>query len=273
VAAFEYVGRYPDSDAVVVPKGYADADNAATAVTQAYIDQQCAIQAANAVSQAYITQAVANYATATMVSTANAAYVPLTQLGSANGVAQATSSGVAASAQLPTLVTNRLPKSYSIATSGTDFLGGDSFTVTTTTLQEYIIASLPIPDPGYPWIPWITAYISGQAAGSPSGSRFIGNGNFGLLTVMPPSGVSTKLYAAGVCTSDTVTNWYQALPYGSTQNPSTPMTPLTQPPIIGPLTLNLGACCWSGHGYTFNGLGKVFHVTVLPALGTGALPS
>lgn len=273
MGALEYVGRYPDSDAVLVPKGYADADNAATAVTQAYIDQQCAIQAANAVSQAYITQAVANYATSAMVTTANAAFAPLTKLGAANGIAQATAGGLANPAQLPTLVTNRLPKSYSIATSGTDFLGGDSFTVTTTTLQEYIIASLSIPDPGYPWIPWITVYISGQAAGASSGSRFIGNGNFGLLTVMPPSGVSTKIYAAGVCTSDTVTNWYQALPYGAAVNPTTPQTPLNQPPIIGPLTLNLGCCCWSGNGYTFNGPGKVFHVTVLPALGTGALPS
>jgi hypothetical protein len=273
VASLETVGRYPDSNAVIVPKSYADADNAATAVTNAYIDQQCAIQAANCVSQAYITQAVANYATASQLSAADALFVPNTLLGAANGVATTLSNGLANPAQLPTLVTNRLPVSYSIATTGTDFLGGDSFTVTTTTLQEYIIASMPIPDPGYPWIPWVTVYISGQAAGSPSGSRFIGNGNFGLLTVMPPSGVSSKIYAAGVCTSDTVTNWYQATPYGGAQNPQTPTTPLTQPPIIGPLTLDLGCCCWQGNGYTFNGPGKVFHVTVLPAMGTGQLPS
>lgn len=273
MAALETVGRYPDSNSVIASKAYADADNAATAVTQAYIDQQCAIQAANAVSQAYITQAVANYATTSQLSASTAPYVPNSTLGAANGVAATNSSGLVPAGQLPTLVTNRLAKSYSIATSGTNFLGGDSFTVTTTTLQEYIIASLPIPDPGYPWYPRVFAYISGQAAGSSSGSRFIGNGNFGLLTVMPPAGISTKIYGAGVCTSDTVTNWYQCLPYGGAQNTSIPMTPLNQPPIIGPLTLNLGACCWSGNGYTFNGPGLVYHVTVVPALGTGQLPS
>lgn len=273
MAALETVGRNPDSDAAIIPKSYADADNAATAVNQAFIDQQCAIAAAQAVSQAWITQRVANYSSQSSVAAALIPYAAKSTLGQANGIAQVNAQGILPAGQLPALVTNRLAKSYSIATSGTNFIGSDSYTCTTTTLMEKVLASLPIPDPGYPWYPIITVVISGQAAGAPSGSRFVGNGNFGLLTVMPPQGVSTKIYAAGVCTSDPLTNWYQAFPYGSATNPSHPMTPLTQPAIVGPLTLNLGCCCWAGNGYTFNGPGLVYHVTVMPALGAGALPS
>lgn len=273
MAALEYVGRYPDSDSVLVPKKYADADNAATAVTNAFIDQQCAVQGANLVTPAWVTQQAANYATQSAVNAANAAYLPLSSLAVANGAAKLNGSGVIPAGQLPALVTNRQALSYNIATTGTNFLGSSSFTTTTTNLNEYIIASIPIPDPGFPWIPWPFVYISAQAAGTPSGSRFVGNGNFGFLTVMPPSGVSNTIYGGGVCTDDTVTSWYQLIPGANATNPQNPITPLSNPPILGPLTLNLGACCWAGAGYTWNGPGLVFHITVLPALGTGAIPS
>lgn len=272
MAALESVGRNPDTDSVVIPKSYADADNAATAVTNAFIDSQCAGQGANLVTQGWIDGQVSNYATRSAVNTADAAYLPLASLGAANGAAKLNSSGTIPAGQLPPLTTNRLALSYSIATSGTNFLGSNSRTVTTTNLNEYIIASIPIPDPGYPWIPFPYAYISGQAAGSPSGSRFVGNGNFGFLTVMAPAGISNTIYGAGVCTDDPVTNWYQLVPGCNATTPGNPVTPISQPPILGPLTLNLGCCCWAGAAYTFNGPNLVFHITVLPALGTGAIP-
>ena len=270
--ALEYVGRYPDTDSVVVPKAYADAANAATAVTTAFIDAQVASQGANLVTQAWVTQQVANYATQSQVSTADTAYLPLASLGAPSGVAQLNGTGTIPAGQLPTLVTNRLPQTYNIATFGTNYLGSNSETVTTTNINEYIIASMPIPDPGYPWIPYPIVYISGQAAGTASGSRFVGNGNFGFLTLTPPSGISSTIYGSGVCTDDTVTNWYQLQPGCIGTNPGNPVTPVTQPPILGSLTLNLGACCWAGAGYTFNGPGLVFHITVLPALGVGVVP-
>lgn len=272
MAAFEYVGRPPDSDSVVVTKAYADADNAVTSVTNGFIDNQVATQGGDLVTQNWITEQVANYATQSMVTAANSAYVLKTALAAAHGIAQSGAGGVIPSVQLPAVSTNRLALSYNIATSGTNFLAGDSFTVVTTNLNEYTIASLPIPDPGFPWYPLAEAFISGQAAGTPSGSRFVGNGNLGFLTVMPPSGVSNTIYSAGVCTADTVTGWYECLPYGATQGANFPMTPANQPPILGPLTLNLGACCYSGTGFTFNGPGLVYHVTVIPAMGTGVIP-
>lgn len=272
MALFEYVGRTPDSDATVVTKAYADAQNAAVAVTNAFIDSQCLIQGPNLVSQAFVDQQVANYATQTAVNNALTPYAPLSILGAHSGAAQADSSGLIPSGQLPTLVTNRLPLSYNINTTGTNFLGGSTFTTTTTNIGEYIIASIPIPDPGFPWIPFAYAYISAQSGGTPSGTRFNGNGNFGFLAVIPPSGVSNTIYASGVCTDDPVTNWYQALPHGYATNPQSPQTPLTNPPILGPLTLNLTGCCWSGNAYSWNGPNLVFHITVMPAMGAGALP-
>lgn len=272
MAAFEYVGRYPDTDSVITPKSYADAENAVTAVNTGFIDGQVMSQGANLVSQDWVNQQVANYSKQSDVTTAQGAYLPLTSLGATNGAARLNGSGTIPAGQLPTLVTNRLPLTYNIATFGTNFLGSNSQTVTTTNINEYIIASMPIPDPGYPWIPWPIAYISGQAAGSPSGSRFVGNGNLGFLTVTPPSGISNTIYGMGLAAGDTVTRWYRLLPGCIGTNPGNPVTPLTQPPILGPLTLDLGACCWSGAGFTVNGPNLVFHITVLPALGAGVIP-
>jgi hypothetical protein len=268
----KYVGRVPDSDATLANKAYADVDNANTAVTNAFIDQQVANQGHDLVNQAFVDQQVANYAPTTAVDAALSAYAPITALGVASGVAQADGTGLIPSAQLPTLVTNRLALSYNIATTGTNFLGSASYTTTTTNVNEYIIASIPIPDPGFAWYPLAFAYISAQTGGSSSGSRFVGNGNFGYLTVSPPAAVSATIYAAGICTDSPITNWYQAMPSAIASNTTQPQTPTNTPPILGGLTLNLAACCWQGNAYTWNGPGLVFHIIVIPAIGTGQLP-
>jgi hypothetical protein len=270
VANFKYVGRYPDSAAVLATKAYADADNNANLVTTTWIDQQIAAQSAGLVSQAYITQHVAAYATQSQVVAANAAYVPLTQLGANSGIAKAAADLSIPSGQLPTLITNRQAIAYDLNSTGAqNLIGSNSYTCTTTNLQEKILASIPIPDPGYPWYPMPFAAITGQTASNPSGSRFVGNGVFGLLTVMPPSGISNLVYGTGIAADDSITNWYELIPYGAGTTTPAPMTPANRPPIIGPLTLNLGCCCWSGSGYTFNGTGMQYWILVLPALGNG----
>lgn len=272
ISNLRYVGRNPDSDSTVANKAYADADNAAVAVTTGFIDQQVANQGHDLVGSAYVDQQVANYTTQSAVNSALGAYVPNTALSAVSGVAQGDTTGLAQVGQLPTLTTDRVARSYNIATVGTNYLGGGTHTVTTTNLGEYVIASIPVSDPGYPWFPLPFAYISGQAGGTPSGSRFSGNGNVGFLAVIPPSGVSNTIYASGLCTDDPITNWYQALPHGSALNTVNPASPTNTPPILGPLTLNLTACCWSGNGYAFNGSNLVYHITVMPAIGNGALP-
>jgi hypothetical protein len=134
--------------------------------------------------------------------------------------------------------------------------------VVTETIGEYTIGQVTIADPGYPWIPWPFAYVQGFAGGVGSGSRLQGNGNSGLLVVTPLN-AQLPIYAAGVMTDDPLPNYYQAIPYGATTDS---MTPLLQPAINGPLTLQLSACCWTGNAYTVGGTGLVFYVLVLPSI-------
>ena len=262
MATFEYVGRAPDTDGVVCTKTYADAQNAATLVTTSFVNNACTIAAANLVNSVWINQQVANYSTQTQVSNyASANFIPLTTLGAVSGLAQSDNTGKVPSAILPgTMVTERMAVSYSAATSGTIYLSG-THAVSTTNLREYLIASLPIPDPGYPWIPLPFATITGQALGTASNSRLLGNGNPGLLTVTPPTGAA--VYGAGVCAADTRPNIYQVVPGVS---PIGSITPVTQPPINGALTLNLYGCCWNtGGSYQFSSAGLTFHILVVPA--------
>ena len=262
MACFEYVGRAPDTDGVVCTKTYADAQNAATLVTTSFVNNQCTIASANLVNQTWIDQQVANYSTqATVAAYESANFIPLTALGAASGIAQSDSGGLVPIGVLPgTIVTERVATSYNAATSGTVYLSG-THAVSTTNLREYLIASLPIPDPGYPWIPIPFATITGQALGTASNSRLLGNGNPGLLTVTPPTGAA--VYGAGVCAADTRPNIYQVVPGVS---PVGSITPATQPPISGALTLNLYGCCWNtGGSYQFSSVGLTFHILVVPA--------
>ena len=264
MAAFEYVGRSPDTDGVVVTKGYADTQNAATLVTTSFVNNACTIAAANLVNSVWIDQQVANYSTQTQVSSyASANFIPLTTLGANSGLAQSNSSGNIPPGVLPTtMTTERVATSYNVSTSGTIYLSGTHTVTTVNNLREYMLASIPIPDPGYAWIPLPFATVTGRALGTASGSRFLGNGNSGLLTVSPAAGVSDNIYGAGVCTADTLPNLYQVIPAAPTIGSA---TPTTRPPVNGALTLNLYGCCWAGSNYQFSSTGLTFWVLVVPA--------
>ena len=261
-----YVGRYPDSDAVIVPASYAQTANAATAVTLNWIDSQVTNAAANLVNNAWVNQQVASYATQSQVSAALASYVPNTALDAASGIAQLGPDEEVPADSLPVLITNSLAVNYDAVAVGTVYLAsGNTYTVSSTNLGAYLIASVNIPDPGYPWVALPFAYVQGYAGGAASGSRLSGNGNSGLLTVTLPITTGTPVvYAAGLMTDDTLPNYYQCVPFGSATGS---MTPLTQPPIIGPATLQLSASCWTGNSYVVSGTGLVFYCLVLPAQG------
>jgi hypothetical protein len=263
MAALEYVGRYPDSDGTLVHKTYADTQSAAIQVTNAFIDNTCTAAAANLVSTTWVDQRVALYSTQTQAATAlSSVSVPLTQLGVPNGVAQSGATNSVPAEQLPlTLNTDRIAQCYDLS-SGTTYLTSTQ-QVTTTNFREYLIASIPIPDPGYPWIPMPFATVRGQAVGPAAPTRYTGIGNYGLLTVAPPSGVSNTVYGVGVCSGDTYYNSYQVFPYSSTNGLT---SPTTVGPVNGGLTLNLTGACWSGTGYRFSAVGLSYFVLVVPAI-------
>jgi hypothetical protein len=231
-------------------------------VSPTWVNQQITLATANLVSQTYIDEAVGNYATKAAVNTTLSAYVPTSALGST--VARLGSDGNVPSGVLPTVTTNSLGVSYDVyGPQGVVFLpSGQQFTTQTSNLGELKLGTIKIPDPGYPYVVFPFAYVRAWSASSPSGSNLHGNGNVGLMTVTPVA-QTTPVYAAGLCTADTVANFYACIPAAVTAGP---VTPTTHPPIVGSITLELSACNWTGTDYTFTGTGLVYFVIVVPGL-------
>lgn len=281
-----FVGRTPTSTNDVVNKGYADTKNVDIAVTTTIVNNILNTAASALTSKSYVDAQDALRAHKDLVAAEDAKYSALTDLGL--NVASLTSSGSVVTGQLPAtgLVTDRVMRAYSVINTGTqpllggnasgpgvvgsiDLAPGASKTVGTSTLREYRMASIQIPDPGYAWRPLAFAWVTGNSSGGPTpDSRTMGNGSYGLISVMPPSGTSDTVYAAATCTASRTSNVYLATPFAP-GGATTPVTPLNQPPINGALELGLYGCCFSGASqltYTFYGINLQFHVLVVPAL-------
>lgn len=296
MATLAYVGRAPDSDSIIVPKSYADTQNATLAVTSAYVNQQISSAVAGTnpannmptsplVLQNYVDAQFATVAKIAAYQAADAAYIPATQLGVANGIASLNSTGTLVSTQVPSagLITDRVTQCYSVAVPSilTGIIGGTlgtvsgaigtmlfnaSTTVTGTTVGgsgTTQLASIVIPDPGWPWRPMPFAWVQGNAATTSNqpATRMTGTGNYGLLTVIPPAAVSTTIYGRGICSGSYYTNTHRLFPYAGAS-----YTPTSVPPINGSLELDLWGSCWSGTTFTFLPTNFCFYVLVVPAI-------
>lgn len=277
------MGKPPDvaSDSTVTSKTYVDATNTAVAVTTAIVNTKIATAAATLTIASYVDTADAALAQKSAVTAADAAYVAATLAGAANGVATLDGSGNLAAAQVPAGVkTDRVMDCYSVGTTAPNqgVLGGvintnakaigsvlitASHTVTSVTLREFKLASIVIPDPGYPWRPLPFAWVAGNSLGGTTpADRQHGNSSFGLLSVMPPSGVSDTVYGVGLCTASIRTDYYPVLPYAAAGS-----TPTSVPAITGSLELDLYGCCNSTSStYTFLPDNLTFFVFVAPGL-------
>lgn len=261
MATLQYVGRNPDSDSIISPKSYTDAANTASAVTTAIVNTKIAAAAATLTSAFYVDTQDAALAHQADVTSADTAFIATTQLGVASGIASLDSSGNLTTAQVPGgVVTDRVALSYAGAVIGT-FTA--DHTVTTIGTREFKLATVSIPDPGFPWYPLPFAWVAGDAsAGSPPASRQVGNGNYGLLTVQPPVGSGNTIYGVGICTASFYTDFYSVIPYAPAGT-----TPSGQPAIAGALTLDLYGCCYSTAGhYTFKPTNLTYFVLCVPAL-------
>lgn len=261
--ALRYVGPV-DTTSTLTTAAYAQADNASTLVTPTWLTQQITDAASSLVTMDWINGRVSAYLSESAVTTALGNYIADSQLGVDNGVAQVAGGGNIPTGQLPTLVTNDLAQCYDATNDGTVFLVPDTtYTVVTNNINEFVLANVVIPNPGFPWIPLPFAYVLGYSSATASGSRLIGTGNFGYLTVTE-LGTTSPIFASGLCTDDSLPNFYTVTP---SVNPSTVVTPLTQVPMQGGATLQLAACNWEGSQYTFSGDSLYFFVLVVPALG------
>lgn len=260
-----YVGRVPNSDSNVMAKSYADATIPTLEPTTAWVQNQlnAAIATANLQTQAYVDNKNANLAQITAYQAADATFAPATELNAASGVAGLDGAGNLLTSQLPVgALTEFTAQSFDVSEYGLVLLSG-SGVVTTNNLRELEIAQISIPDPGYPYIPFPFALVAGgnmNEATAPV-NRTQGTGNYGLLSVIPPSTVSDQVYGAGVCTDSYYLNYYVVRAYAAANQ-----TPLTVPPVQGPLELLLCGCCWNGSGYEFSDQGLEYHILCLPSM-------
>lgn len=287
MATLQYIGRSPDSDSTIVPKSYADAQQASLAVTTGVVNTLISGSAVGLTSKAYVDSGDAAHAQQAAVIAADNNYVAASKLGVASGVASLDSSGNLITGQIPTsgVVTDRVATCYSIGTSsgstgglgglvgglvntvtgavGTILLGtGSSHTCNTSSPREFKIATITIPDPGYPYRVLPFAWVQGNSsAGIDPGTRTLGNGDYGLLTCMPPSGVSDQVYGIAVCTASRFTDSYLLTPYAVLNQ-----TNISVPAVTGSLILDLYGSCWSGATYTFYGTNLSYFVWVVPGL-------
>lgn len=267
MARLSYVGRDPTSDSVLVPKTYADSTAAATLVTSDEVTAAVTTQITlNTLEpQSYVNTQDGLRAHKSAVDAADATYLATSALNAANGVPGLDSSGGVLLSQIPSgVTTDRVAKVYNAATDGTLHLGPtDTLTVTTENMRESSLATITVPDPGYPWLPLPFAVVQGACrSGDQPPDHMTGMQVSGLLAVMAPVGVSDRVFGSGLCTPSYTYEYYYCIPYGGSN-----YTPVNNPPLTGSLQLDFYASCFAGSGYSFYGAAAVFWILVMPAIG------
>lgn len=251
----KYVGRTPDGDSSILPKSYVDTTYATLKVDNVYVDSQIVVYTPAMVTPAYVDAEDALRAHKTDVDTADLNYVATTQRAVANGVASIGSDGYIPSAQLPTVISDRVP----VFVNGSITMVAPH-TCTHTTTKEFQAGSMTISDPGYPYRPLVFAVFQGGGTGDTTPvDRWTGTGTYGKVVVLGPS---DAVYAAGLSTGNFRNSFCYALPYAiGSQTPSS---------VTGSLTLDLWLSLWSSAGdpggYTFTTTGIQFFAMVFPAI-------
>ncbi|AEL98450.1 hypothetical protein LINSTU_245 [Mycobacterium phage LinStu] len=255
MATLKYVGRAPDADFSVTHKKYVTTRYNTIRVDADYINSKVAEVGATLVTPAYVSAQDALRASKAAVDAADAGYLPVSQRAVANGVAPIDEDGYVPGEMLPTLQTERKVFFKNVDTV---LLTGNRV-VTTVNAKEFQVASMTIPDPGFPYIPLVFATIQGAAASAAANPlRHMGTNNYGQLTVL--DGENTK-YAWAICGSRKTYSMFTALPFADPE-----VNPTTRPAIYGSLDLGLWIGLWSGTTFTFNPTGLRFYAICYPAI-------
>jgi hypothetical protein len=262
-----YVGLPPNTDSSVVTKGWADNYQASVVVNTAWVNSTLTAEATHdqLMPPSYVDSEDALRAHKTAVDTADQAYIPDDAWGAPNGVAMLDTNGDVLMSELPPgIPTSRQALVYTAARNGNVYLQPGTYHQTNTqTYREFCLADISIPDPGYPWRPLVYAQVGGfSAGGTPPATARQGTGNMGLVTVMPPAEIANTIYGVGLCTAlYEVLGFYPVLPAGIGGQ-----TPLSTPPLIGGIELELWCCSYAMAGYVFVGDGMFFRAQVIPGM-------
>lgn len=265
MSGLQYVGRTPDSDSSIINRSYADALDDTLVVTDGYVNSVISTKVTPLQTPAYVDQQDLLRAHKLSVDIMDENYVPLTDLGQPNGVATTDNYGSITVSQIPsTAVTNRTSLYYEAASQGIVYLqpGNTQSVISTSNSRETRLASITVPNPGYPWFPLCFAFVQGKSGGADPGQGHT-NTNVGQLVVQPPQGVSDNIYAAAICLSSMNYNFHTLLPNARVGSPA--VTPLTFPAVTGSLQLDLYGSCYTGSSYTWSGTGLAYYILVFPA--------
>jgi len=250
MSTLQYRGRAPDSDYTVVHKKYIDDRYAVLKVDTAFINQAVATQMVNGVNSGYVDQQDGFLAHKAAVDTADAGYLATTVLGAANGVASLGSDIYVPPAQLPTLQTERAPF---FKNADTLFLTGTATReVTTANPREFQLATLTIPDLGFPYTPLLFGVVRGGSLNGINTSRAMGTGNYAQISILR---------------SDNAKYGFQ-LTSGQKGYDTFTCIPSSDPtaPISGANTFGLWVGMQSGNTYTFSAVGLAFYAIAMPGL-------
>jgi len=262
-----YVGLPPNTDSSVVTKLWADQYQATVVVDANWVNKTLASEITHdqLMTPAYVDSEDALRAHKTDVDAADQNYIPDDAWGAPNGVAMLDANGDLVAAEIPPGVpTSRQALVYTAARNGHIYLHPGTYHQTNTqTYREFLLADITIPDPGYPWRPLVYAQVGGFSnGGTVPATASQGTGNMGLVTVMPPSEVSNTIYGVGICTALYATlGFYPVLPSGAGHQ-----TPITTPPLVGGVELEMWCCSYAMAGYVFVGDGMFFQAQVIPGM-------
>lgn len=257
----QYVGRsFPSSDLVIANKSFVDTYWDSVKVSQEYIDANMTALVGTLTDQAYVDSRDATKATKVYVDTQDALYTPAVQRDVPNGVAPLNAAVQVPAANIPAgILTDRVPIPFPAPTM---LITGPRVVQDPGNSQEYLAATIDIPDPGYPYIPWVFGQVMG--AGSNEND--------------PGDGVGLGVYGQAVVFDSNNDIWARAATASNFQQQGFPLYPwalagATPKTISGPTQLSLYLSLFSrsadvdfNDGYTFTNTGLVFSGLVMPGM-------
>lgn len=281
MSAVQYVGPAFGGNGEVLSTATATtmATNASSPValpTQAYVNQLIVANTTNpsnpaltTLTQAQVNTALGPYPTVGQVNTADATYFARASLGAPSGLATLSAGATqVVSSQINVARANdRVMRTYTLAKYGTvNFTG--TIASTAGALRDQSLATITIPDPGYPWVPLPFATVWGYAqattGATPLADPAQQTDTFGLLVVMLDSSTDTTSYASGATSASWQTRRTRVLPMSGV--PPNVTVSARSPAYVGGATLTLYGSRWLGAGsYQFSDQNLDYYVIAAPA--------